>query len=43
MRKVGIYTPEDIGQWVQGVIRNNLQQPDLAERLDKFFPKSKPL
>ena len=40
MRKVGIYTPEDIGQWIKGVVDNELQQPDLAERLEDFLIKT---
>ena len=40
MRKVGIYTPEDIGQWIKEVVDNELQQPDLAERLEEFLIKT---
>ena len=40
MRKVGIYTPEDIGQWIKEVVDNELQQPDLAERLEDFIIKT---
>ena len=36
MRAVGIFTPKDISEWLTSVVKNELQQPKLAERLKKF-------
>ena len=40
MRKVGIFTPKEIGDWIKNVVAKNLQQPDLAERLSAFFKEN---
>ena len=37
MREVGIYTPEDIGKWIENVLESHLQQSDVAERFAKFL------
>ena len=31
LQKVGIYTPYNIGQWIQEMLKSHLQQPELAE------------
>ena len=39
MRKAGIFTPEDIGNWIKRVLSSNIQQQDLADKLDIFLKK----
>ena len=39
MRKVGIYTPEDIGDWIKHSLANDIQQKDLADKLESFLAK----
>ena len=41
MRKVGIYTAEDIGDWIKRSLAKDIQQKDLADKLESFLAKNK--
>ena len=36
LRKVGICSPRDVGEWLVDTFRNKLEQSDLADRLDQY-------
>ena len=37
MRKAGIFTSDDVGNWIKEVIAHNIQQKDLADKLGIFL------
>lgn len=39
MRKVGIFTPEDIGEWLKQALIRDIQQQELADKLESFLAK----
>ncbi|XP_019850785.1 PREDICTED: uncharacterized protein LOC109581262 isoform X4 [Amphimedon queenslandica] len=39
MRKVGIFTPEDIGEWVKNALIRDIQQEELADKFSKSLNK----
>jgi GTPase Era involved in 16S rRNA processing len=41
MRKVGIFTPQDIGDWIRHALEVNIQQKDLADKLGRYLAKQK--
>jgi hypothetical protein len=41
MRKVGIFTPQDIGDWIRHALEVNIQQKDLADKLGRFLAEQK--
>ena len=37
LRKVGVYSPRDVGDWLVQTFSDKLAQRDLAEELKKYF------
>ena len=35
----GIGTPQDVGDWLAGILESQLEQDDLADRLRKYVHK----
>ena len=40
MRKVGIFSPEDIGEWIKHALTQAIQQQDLADKFQSFLIKN---
>ena len=40
MRKVGIFTPEDIGKWIKHALIHDIQQPELADKFESFLTRN---
>lgn len=39
MRNIGIFTPEDIGEWVKNALIRDIQQEELADKFSKSLLK----
>ncbi len=37
LSKLGISLQSDVGEWLIGILKHQLQQDDIAKTLDKFF------
>ena len=40
MSKVGIFSPEDIGEWIKHALIRDIQQPELADKFESFLTRN---